>query len=172
MRRIVTRVAVLLLAAPAMFGAVGNVAVRGITSTQAILTYSAPDTNVCSVEVSESPTYRPLIHDVDPALFAGANLDSRAEGTSSGRERVFVAGKRRAEKGLNGHWYSRALQTVTAHYYRIVCGGSTATGTFETANIALGNTYNEALPPDPAPDGESVGPDAGRVGSCQNRSWI
>jgi hypothetical protein len=98
------------------FGAVGNVALRGVTSTQAILTYTAPDAAACSVEVSESATYRPLVHDVDPALFANANLDSRAESVSSGRERAFVIGKRRAEKGLNGHWYSRALQTITPHY--------------------------------------------------------
>src|SRR5882762_2453884 len=100
---------VLLLAAPAVFGAVGNLAVRGVTSTQAVLTYSAPDANACPVQVSELPTYLPLVHDVDPAIFAGSNLDSRAESTSSGRERAFVVGKRRAEKGLNGHWYSRAL---------------------------------------------------------------
>jgi hypothetical protein len=131
------------------FGAVGNVALRGVTSTQAILTYTAPDAAACSVEVSESATYRPLVHDVDPALFANANLDSRAESVSSGRERAFVIGKRRAEKGLNGHWYSRALQTITPHYYRITCGSSVATGTFETSNIPLGNTYNEPLPPDP-----------------------
>jgi hypothetical protein len=67
-----------------------------------------------------------------------------------GRERVFLIGKRRAEKGLNGRWYSRALQTVTAHYYKITCGSSTAAGTFETSNIPLGNTYNETLPGDPA----------------------
>ena len=69
-----------------------------MTSTQAILAYRAPDTNPCSVEVSESQSYRPLAHDVDPALFAGSNLDSRPEATVSGLQRVFVAGKRRAEK--------------------------------------------------------------------------
>jgi hypothetical protein len=135
---------------PVMFGAVSNVAVRGVTNTQAILTYTAPDAGVCSVTVSESPTYSPLVHDVDPTLFAGSNLDSRPESMSSGRSRVFVLGKRRAEKALNGHWYSRALQTVTTHYYKITCGGSVATGTFVTANLALGNTYNEAMPGDPA----------------------
>jgi len=138
------------LIARAGFGAVGNVAVRSVTNTQAILTYTAPDTSACTVAVSESATLAPLVHDVDPALFAGSNLDSRTESLSSGRARVFVIGKRRAEKALNGHWYSRALQTVTTHYYRITCGSSTATGTFVTANLALGNTYNEALPGDPA----------------------
>src|SRR5207302_1169388 len=73
-----------------------------------------------------------------------------AESLSSGEARVFVVGKRRAEKAVDGHWYSRALQTVTAHYYRITCGAGVATGTFDTANIALGNTYNEPLPGDPA----------------------
>src|SRR3954453_20067017 len=115
MRRIKMRLGVLVLAAPAMFGAVGNVSIRGVTSTQAILTYSAPDANACSVEVSESATYRPLVHDVDATLFAGSNLDSRAESTSSGRERVFVVGKRRAERAINAHLYSRALQMLTTH---------------------------------------------------------
>ena len=147
MKRLVLVVAV---AARMGLGAVGNVAVRGVTNTQAILTYTAPDANACSVEVSEAAGYQPLVHDVDPALFAGSNLDSRAESFSSGRQRVFVIGKRRAEKALNGHWYSRALQTVTTHYYRITCGSSVATGNFVTANLALGNTYNEALPGDPA----------------------
>src|SRR5450755_2343057 len=138
------------LGASMALGAVGNLQVRGVTSTQAILVYRAPDANPCSVEVSESPTYRPLAHDVDPSLFAGSNLDNRPEATSGGLQRVFVVGKRRAEKGVNGRWYSRALQAFTTHYYRVSCGSSQATGTLVTANIALGNTYNDALPADPA----------------------
>ena len=144
------RLSIIVLTASAAYGAVGNLQVRGVTSTQAILAYTAPDTNPCSVEVSESQSYRPLAHDVDPALFAGSNLDNRPEATGSGIQRVFVAGKRRAEKGTTGRWYSRALQAFTTHYLRITCGVSQVTGTFLTANIALGNTYNEALPADPA----------------------
>src|SRR5450631_4442783 len=136
------------LGASMALGAVGNLQVRGVTSTQAILVYRAPDANPCSVEVSESPSYRPLAHDVDPVLFAGANLDNRPEATASGYQRVFVAGKRRAERGSNGWWYSRALQAFTTHYFRITCGGSQATGSFLTANIALGNTYDDSLPAD------------------------
>ena len=144
------RLSMIVLTASMAYGAVGNLQVRGVTSTQAILAYRAPDTNPCSVEVSESQSYRPLAHDVDPALFAGSNLDSRPEATASGLQRVFVAGRRRAEKGTNGKWYSRALQAFTTHYFRITCGGDQATGSFLTANIALGNTYNEAFPADPA----------------------
>ena len=109
----------------------------------------APDANPCSVEVSESPSYRPLAHDVDPVLFAGADQDNR-DGTTNGLQRVYVAGKRRAEKGTDGRWYSRALQAFTTHYFRITCGASQATGTFLTANIALGNTYDDTIPADPA----------------------
>src|SRR5690349_3931092 len=48
------------------------------TSRDAILTYAAPDTNPCTVEVSESNTYSPVIADVNATLFSGANSDSRA----------------------------------------------------------------------------------------------
>jgi hypothetical protein len=129
--------------------AITNVSVSGTTSTQAILQYTAPDEGVCAVEVSESASFTPLAHDVDPALFTGSNLDSRSEGTTSGAERVFVIGKRRAERGTDSHWYSRALQAFTRHYFRITCGADQATGAFRTTNIPLGNTYNEELPPDP-----------------------
>src|ERR1017187_2728294 len=129
------RISTIVLTASVAYGAVGNLQVRGVTSTQAILAYTAPDTNACSVEVSESPSYYPLAHDVDPVLFAGSNLDNRPETTESGVQRVFVAGNRRAERGPTGKWYSRALQAFTPHYFRVTCGPSHAVGTFLTANI-------------------------------------
>src|ERR1035437_7838354 len=98
------RLSTIVLTASMAYGAVGNLQVRGVTSTQAIRAYTAPNTNACSVEVSESQSYRPLAHDVDPALFAGSNLDNRPETTIIGMQRVFVAGKRRAEKGTTGKW--------------------------------------------------------------------
>ena len=119
------KLSMIVLTASMAYGAVGNLQVRGVTSTQAILAYRAPDTNPCSVEVSESPSYRPLAHDVDPALFAGSDQDNR-DGTTNGLQRVYVAGKRRAEKGTDGRWYSRALQAFTTHYFRITCGASQA----------------------------------------------
>jgi hypothetical protein len=129
--------------------AIGNVSVTGASSTQAILRYTAPDENACMVEVSESASFTPLVHDLDSTLFAGANVDNRSEGATNGSERVFVVGKRRAERASNGRWYSRALQAYTHHYYRITCGADQATGTFSTTNIPLGNTYNETVPADP-----------------------
>src|SRR3954447_15142255 len=100
------RLLLLALMSSTAFGAIGNVQVLGVTPTQASISYTAPDSAACSVEVSESPSYRPLVHDVDPVLFAGANLDSRSEGVVSGVQRVFVAGKRRAVKAIDGKWYS------------------------------------------------------------------
>ena len=119
------------------------------TATQAIIRYTAPDANPCTVEVSESASFSPLVHDVDPALFAGSNIDNRAESLSEERERSFLVGKRRAEQAASGRWYSRALQAWTAHYYRVTCGTDQVTGSFMTSNIVLGNTYNEPLPPAP-----------------------
>lgn len=129
---------------------ISNVSVVGVTNTQAVLQYTAPNTTACTVEASTSPTYLPLVHDVDPAIFAGSNLDSRPGSVAGDVTRTFVLGTRDAEQGLNGNWYSRALQALTQHYYRITCGANTATGSFTTANIALGNTYNEPLLPDPS----------------------
>jgi len=129
---------------------ISNVSVLGVTNTQAVLQYTAPDASACTVAVSTSPTYSPLVHDVDSSIFAGSNLDNRPGSMSSGVPRTFVAGTRDAEQGLNGHWYSRALQALTPHYYQIACGALTATGTFTTGNIALGNTYNDVLPPAPS----------------------
>ncbi len=120
-----------------------------VTATQAVLPFTAPDFSPCQVEVSESPGYVPLVHDVDPSLFTGSNLDSRAGGLSRGTDRIFVIGKRAAEIGLDTIRYSRALQTATQHYYRITCGGQVATGSFSTTTIPFGNGYAEPEASDP-----------------------
>jgi len=141
--------AAMLLWPGAAAATITNVAVDGTSATQAIMRYTAPSAAACSVQVSQAAGFQPLVHDVDPTLFPGENLDSRTGSLGSGLERVFVIGKRRAEQGADGHWYSRALEAYTEHYYRITCGTDTASGTFTTTNIALGNTYNEDLPSNP-----------------------
>ncbi len=113
------------------------------TETQAVIRYVAPNTSACTVEISESSSLSPLVHDVDPSLFSGANLDSRVGSVSNGTERIFVAGKRDAEKAGDGRRYSRALQANTQHFYQITCGPGSLTGTFRTANPVLGDDYTE-----------------------------
>ncbi|HEY1206700.1 MAG: hypothetical protein ABSH46_04205 [Bryobacteraceae bacterium] len=138
--------------------AVTNIRLVGSTPTQAVIAYTAPDSSACMMEVSESASYTPLVHDVDPALFSGANLDNRAGNIADGRARTFVIGKRAAEMASDGKYYSRALQVLTPHYYRITCGSDTATGTFTTQNIALGTMYNEPFARDPARPGRYAYP--------------
>jgi hypothetical protein len=150
---------------------ISNVSVSGVTNTQAVLQYTAPDMTACTVEVSTSATYIPLIHDVDPAIFAGSNLDNRPGSISGNVTRTFVAGTRDAEQGVNGHWYSRALQALTPHYYRITCGTYTATGSFTTDNIALGNTYNETLPPAPSVTSSGIYYYAGQYAWPEFLNW-
>ncbi len=117
-----------------------------VTATQAILTYMAPSAAACSLQVSESPTLSPLVHDVDPALFSGSNSDGRTGNTAMGLRRSFVVGTRRSDQASDGNLYSRALQANTTQYYSVNCSGTISTGQFTTANPALGNTFPEPPP--------------------------
>ncbi len=159
----------LTLVVPSLFGATPlQVKVAGISNTQAILSYVSPVSQPCTVEVSESNTFRPLVHDVDPALFEGGS-DARSPSLNRGTQRVFVAGQRKAQKAADGHWYSRALQANQDHYYRVRCNGLSATGSFRTANIPLGNSYNEMFPPDPDVAGYTP---AGSYAWPEFTSWV
>jgi hypothetical protein len=146
------------LLASCSFGAITGVAINGVTNTQAVLSYTASSSSACAVEVSESATYSPLVHDVDAALFAGANSDARASAISSGTARIFPIGARIVQTALDSNNYSRALQANTMHYYRITCGSDTATGTFTTANIPFGMTYQDLPQLDPATPGGTLKP--------------
>lgn len=143
-----------------------------VTNTQALLAYTAPTTSSCTVDVSESSGYVPLVHDVDSTIFgSGANSDTRAGSLTSGMSRQFVIGKRVAERGTNSRWYSRALKINTLHYYRITCGVAVATGTFTTANLPLGNTYTEVLPTDPLAASRTYSSTVGFYGHPEFTKW-
>ena len=75
------------------FGAIENIRLQGVTPTQATLFYTAPDEGACRIEVSESASYTPLVHDVDPRLFAGSNSDVRSGSITDGRCRPVVIGR-------------------------------------------------------------------------------
>ncbi|HSB15233.1 MAG TPA: hypothetical protein VLE22_12300, partial [Bryobacteraceae bacterium] len=137
-----------------MAGAVDNARVLGVTPTQAVIAYTAPSSAACTLEVSESASYTPLVHDIDTALFASSNADSRAGNVNIGKSRTFVVGQRTVGTASDGKRYSRALQADTVHYFRVTCGADTAAGTFRTANIPLGNSRSDALLADPSSAGE------------------
>jgi len=135
-----------------------SVEVVGTTPTQAVLAYTAPDNNPCSVAVSQSQSLTPLVPDVDPAVFSWSNLDNRPFAVNNGTQRLFVVGKRSADLS-NGVRVSRALQVATRHYFSVTCGSLSASGTFTTANLATGNAYPEYPPQDPNSPGDYAWPD-------------
>jgi hypothetical protein len=128
------------------------------TATQAVIRYTAPDTAPCQVAVREGSAPAPLVADVDPALFSGAQWDTRPGTVRQGLSRIFIAGKRSAETAANGQRYSRALQAFTDHSFEIQCGSASASGTFRTANLPLGHTYSDPPPGDPNLAGDYAWP--------------
>lgn len=105
-----------------------------------------------------------LVDDVNPALFAGGDQDSRPGNIATiqtvtggqlqqhaqieGRSRTFVIGKRTSDVGLDGNRYSRALQPYSRHHFTLTCGTQTFDQEFQTANLPTGDTHNEAPPVD------------------------
>ena len=150
------------------FAQITNVS-TATTSTQAILSYTAPDPLVrCSLEVRENNTSK-VVNDVNSMIFPNADIDLTRAGTlATGRRRVVVVGKRAAESGIDGFNHSRALQNNTQHTFKVTCGSqSTATGSFTTQNLPLGMTYNDPLPADPNHPGDYAWPDL----NWTNHDW-
>lgn len=123
------------------------------TSRQVAINYNAPNFSPCAVEVSESPTYGPLVNDVNSTLYTGANLDNRSGALGTGATaRQFIAGTIQQPNGvtpliaLDGKIYPRVLQVNTTHYVRVTCGTSVGTGSVATRNIPLGKTWDEPMP--------------------------
>ncbi len=142
-------VCVFLVCAPIAHAAISGASVSGSTNVQSLLTYQAPDDSACTVQVSEHADLKPLVNDVNPDLFRGADSDSRPGNITDGTRRVFAIGKRAVEQAADGKWYSRALQTNTLHFYRIRCGSDVTGGSFRTANIPVGITWPWPIPQDP-----------------------
>lgn len=165
-----TLFSVSLISASLCQAAISNLRLAGTTPAQAMVAYTAPEQSVCLVEVSESETYSPLVHDVDPMLFPGSNRDDREGSLSQGLSRSFVVGKRAAETAVDGSKYSRALRAETTHYYRITCGTDTATGSFRTSNIGWGNTYPQVYPADPSNPGDYAWPSAHPSGDSNEKT--
>jgi Concanavalin A-like lectin/glucanases superfamily len=124
------------------------ISMLGATPTQAVFSYTAPDTNACTVQESTDPTFATVDHDVDPALFAGSASDMRPGNVANGQFRTIVVGFRGTAAASDGKLYSRALQAATTHYLQVSCdsGQYTGTYTFETQNPPLGNNAPDYIP--------------------------
>lgn len=106
---------------------VSNVVVQNTTSTQAVIT--AHCGGACTIEVSESPTYSPLVYATD----SSKGGSSAAKFNDGNGNYVFVVGKRTSSAA----GYSLALQCNTQHFFRITdpSDSTTATGSFMTPTI-------------------------------------
>jgi hypothetical protein len=167
--------ALLLLVAVACLGTITNVNVTGTTATQAVLTYTAPNGNACTIQVSQNSSLTPLVPDADPTIFSGANNDLSRPGTVTyGLGRTVVIGQRTAQlataPGANtARHYSRALQAATTYFGLITCPstGDTAPFSFITTTIMAGNTYGEPWFGDPANSGQTPFPESDHGASFQ-----
>ena len=99
-----------------------------------------------------------LVDDMNAALYAGADQDSRTGNIVSGSNRAFVVGHRDAPIASDGRRYTRALQANSLHHYTLTCGSNSTSGDFSTRNPSLGNTYNDGLPIDPGNPGQYAYP--------------
>src|SRR6266704_571375 len=52
---------------------ISNVQILGVSNVQALVGFAAPAEATCKVAVSESASFDPLVNDVNPVLFAGAD---------------------------------------------------------------------------------------------------
>src|ERR1035438_6238319 len=85
-----------IIGAYSCLAAIGNFSVVGTTATQALIAYTAPDGNACTIQVSQSVGLTPLALDVDPGTFANSNVDlSRSSTVASGLSRRVGSEERR-----------------------------------------------------------------------------
>src|SRR4051794_16634108 len=89
--------------------AISAVQISGVTNVQAAISFQAPADVRCRLEASEDPSYQPLVHDVNPALFTGSDLDNRTGNVVDGASRIFILGSRSVNQASDKKWYSRAL---------------------------------------------------------------
>src|SRR5690348_9797498 len=97
----------LFLCAVATYAQPTNVSVTRTTHQQIVLSYNAPAGDDCSIELSESPTYAPVVPDVDSTLYTGSSFDfCRASTYIGGTRRMVVLGARVVDKANDGKRYS------------------------------------------------------------------
>jgi hypothetical protein len=142
-----TRIGCLTLATAA--AALANTQIVRIqtTNTQALVWVRTDQPGNCTYRISESDSLTPVVNDTSEALFPGSSSDARPGSVVQGNDHSFVAGTRKADPGLDGRWYSRALAADTAHFGGVTCGSDAEVPfQFTTSMIPLGDTYAEPIP--------------------------
>jgi hypothetical protein len=170
--------ALLVASACTCLAAIGNFRVLGTTATQALIAYTAPDGNACTIQLSQSAGLTPPALDVDPGTFANSNSDlSRPSTLTDGLSRTVTLGQRTAQYATAGTYsgvrhFSRALQALTPYFGQITCPstGDNLTFNFTTTNIPLGQTYGDPWLSDPSHPGDQPWPES--LGGLTPESFI
>ena len=84
-------------------------------------------------------------------------IESRLAGRAASRHRTartFVVGTRDADVASDGNRYSRALQNNSRHHFTLTCSMQTLDSEFTTANLPLGNTWNDGTVADASNPGQ------------------
>lgn len=113
--------------------------ISSVNQTQAILQEQG-FSGACSLQLSTSPSFKPLHADVDPGKYPNADTDT-------GRADTVLAKNGAVRLVTLGHINDdRALAAYTTYYYRVSGCGGTATGSFMTATLSHGTTRSEQSP--------------------------
>lgn len=137
-----------LLAQPA------NLVVQGVTSQQAIIAYTSPDANACTLSTVDNSGHNVIVFDTNGTYFPGANVDLSRPSTSTwnnGLVRQIVVGHRASAVDPSGNVDSLSLQNNASITETITCTGGSASITFSMRPQPAGRT-------DPQPTGYLSGP--------------
>ena len=119
-----------------------NLTVASLSPTQAVISYNS--IIPCTIELSESNSYSPVLHDVNSSLFTNAATDIlRANTYVAGGKKFVVLGKKYTEVASDSKFYSRALPADTVLYLRVTCGSTSATATLTTPPPLTGMVSSE-----------------------------
>ncbi|MEI9811571.1 MAG: hypothetical protein WDO18_02350 [Acidobacteriota bacterium] len=139
-----------LLLAPLASAQALDLTVLSVSPQQALIQYTPPSTKLCTLSMVSKGVLAENVWDVDEAAFAGASYDkARVNTTEQFGVRQVLLGARQAQRDRLGRLRSRSLQANTPYDVTVVCDGTTATASFTTANIPVGNLVPD--PPDVSP---------------------
>ena len=149
----------LFLWAPLAWSANIPITVAGSTETQIAIRYTATSSAACTVTATDNNN-GPVVADLDPSKFANASSDLGRTVANGFRwptipinmsRTVYIGGHDEIKQGIDGKWYSTALQVNSDHTITVSCNGGADTGTVhgQTTNLPLASYYPEL--PIPAP---------------------
>ena len=129
-----------------------NGAIRGVTSTQALASFTVSNPAACSIIIYTDAARTIPAHDSDASLFPGATACNRAGNIVSGHNVNAVLGSRTVQMGADSIAYSRALAQQTQYWGLItdLTNSQTLSFEFTTLPIPFGQTWND-MPPALAP---------------------